>query len=186
MHRRYCDIDLFEYEDEEFIPLSNLQIPVDDQKALDKWFGECLTELEAKATGDFEQLSEKVVECTKEMAGIGMSTISTSDETEATEATSTDSDNGDRENQVQIPWQQNSSSQMSWAQFYLLKNVMCIYHRSARMHFKYNKIFREQWNAEIIHFPSQSTARQTVAPGIVRITVTHSPLPLRGCTIGLE
>lgn len=68
--------------------------------ALDKTFADCLIELKTRAIADIELLSEKVVECTNEMTGIGTTTLSASNESDT--ETSTDNADGDGENQIEI------------------------------------------------------------------------------------
>lgn len=84
----------------------NLQLSAEDQKAVDKTFGDCLTELETRAIIDMELLSSKVVDCTNEMAGIGPSTTPTSTETD----TDADKNEDDSENQIEITGQPNNSN----------------------------------------------------------------------------
>lgn len=84
---------------------------MDERTALDKTFADCLIELKTRAIADIELLSEKVVECTNEMAGIGTTTITASNEND-TEA-STEKADDDRQNHIEISGRQSNSSTTS-------------------------------------------------------------------------
>lgn len=57
-----------------------------------------------------ELLNRNVIDCTSEMAGIGMSTIATSNENDANITEASTDDDDDREIQIEITGQQNRMS----------------------------------------------------------------------------
>lgn len=85
---------------------------MNDQSTLDNTFANCLNEIEMKATVDMQLLSEKVVDCTNEMTGIGTSTNSMTNENDAdtTEANVDNDDDDDKNNPIEIIGQLNNSN----------------------------------------------------------------------------